>query len=178
MAKDRLVDRIVVVSGDADLTPAMKAARREGVQVVLVALGHTVKASLREHADIYREIDLQKIVDEAFPTGLPDRWQQKTSEPAVSVTTTGAASRPAMPTIAAEVAAAIETLVATYYATLEQTDLNQIRPRLLAERRGFYGITTASYSGPRKQLSGASWDNTSAQIRLYRGTELLGSDVS
>lgn len=71
MAKDRLIDRIVVVSGDADIVPAMKVARREGVQVVLASLNHKVKASLREHADLYRNVDLQAVVGTLFPGGLP-----------------------------------------------------------------------------------------------------------
>lgn len=58
LAKDRLVDRIVIVSADSDLVPAMKLARREGVQVVLVSLDHGAKPLMREHADFYRKISL------------------------------------------------------------------------------------------------------------------------
>ncbi|HEX3468472.1 MAG TPA: NYN domain-containing protein [Candidatus Elarobacter sp.] len=71
MAKDRLIDRIVVVSGDSDIVPAMKVARREGVQVVLISLDHSVKASLREHADIYRNVDLTAVIASAYPGRLP-----------------------------------------------------------------------------------------------------------
>lgn len=56
LSKDRLVDRIVLVAGDSDLVPAMKLARREGVKIVLVSLGHPIKPLLREHADIYRTV--------------------------------------------------------------------------------------------------------------------------
>jgi hypothetical protein len=73
MAKDKLVDRIVVVSGDADMIPAMKAARREGVQVVLATLGHRVKASLKEHADLYRDVDVPAVIANLYPDGLPVR---------------------------------------------------------------------------------------------------------
>ncbi|MBV8369634.1 MAG: NYN domain-containing protein [Candidatus Eremiobacteraeota bacterium] len=73
MAKDRLIDRIVVVSGDSDIVPAMKVARREGVQVVLVSLNHAIKGSLREHADLYRNVDLRAIVTRLYPAGLPSR---------------------------------------------------------------------------------------------------------
>jgi uncharacterized LabA/DUF88 family protein len=62
MAKDRLVDRVVIVSGDSDIVPAMKIARREGVQVVLVSLNHAIKANLRQHADLYRTVDLEAIL--------------------------------------------------------------------------------------------------------------------
>jgi hypothetical protein len=71
MAKDRLIDRIVVVSGDADIVPAMKLARREGVQVVLVSLDHAIKASLREHADLYRKVDLSAIITRAVNMSDP-----------------------------------------------------------------------------------------------------------
>jgi uncharacterized LabA/DUF88 family protein len=43
---------IVLVTGDSDFVPAMKFARREGAQLVLVTLGHGVRDSLGEHADI------------------------------------------------------------------------------------------------------------------------------
>jgi hypothetical protein len=73
MAKDRLIDRIVVVSADADIAPAMKFARNEGVQVVLAALGHKTKLSLREHADLYRPIDVPAVISAIYPDGLPAR---------------------------------------------------------------------------------------------------------
>lgn len=73
MAKDRLVDRIVVVSGDADMIPAMKAARRGGLKVVLATLGHKVKASLKEHADLYRYVDVPAVIANLYPDGLPVR---------------------------------------------------------------------------------------------------------
>ena len=52
LAVKRTVDTIVLVSGDSDFVPAMKFARREGVKVVLDALGHGVRASLYAHADL------------------------------------------------------------------------------------------------------------------------------
>jgi uncharacterized LabA/DUF88 family protein len=88
MAKDRLIDRIVVVSGDSDIVPAMKVARREGVQVVLASLSHNVKASLREHADLYRNVDLQSIITGLYPDGLPTRPPSNRTtvpQPALSV---------------------------------------------------------------------------------------------
>lgn len=47
-----MVRAIVVVSGDSDLVPAFKFARREGVTVILARLGHHVRRNLEEHADI------------------------------------------------------------------------------------------------------------------------------
>jgi uncharacterized LabA/DUF88 family protein len=46
------VQLIVLVTGDSDFIPAMKFARREGVQLVLVCLGHTVKEAMLDHADV------------------------------------------------------------------------------------------------------------------------------
>ena len=50
-----IVERIILVTADSDFVPAMKFARREGVQVVLVTLGHSlVKRELKVHADELR----------------------------------------------------------------------------------------------------------------------------
>lgn len=46
---------IVLVTGDSDFIPAMKFARREGTQLVLVTLGHGVKDGMHEHADVVIE---------------------------------------------------------------------------------------------------------------------------
>ncbi len=52
-----IVDRIVLVTGDSDFIPATKFARREGVQVVLVTLGHRyIKHDLLVHADELRSV--------------------------------------------------------------------------------------------------------------------------
>jgi uncharacterized LabA/DUF88 family protein len=52
-----IVDRIILVTADSDFVPAMKFARREGVQVVLVTMGHTlVKRELKVHADELRSV--------------------------------------------------------------------------------------------------------------------------
>lgn len=47
----QLVDVIVVVTGDSDMVPAFKFARREGVRVYLDIMGHGVKRELKVHAD-------------------------------------------------------------------------------------------------------------------------------
>jgi len=52
-----IVDRIVLVTADSDFVPAMKFARREGVQVVLVPMGSKyLHKALRAHADEVREV--------------------------------------------------------------------------------------------------------------------------
>jgi uncharacterized LabA/DUF88 family protein len=57
LASKRIVDKIVLVTADSDIVPAMKFARREGIQVVLVTLGHLrVKREVKEHADELRTV--------------------------------------------------------------------------------------------------------------------------
>jgi uncharacterized LabA/DUF88 family protein len=46
---------IVLVTADSDFVPAMKFARREGAQLVLVTMGHGVRDGLKEHADLVIE---------------------------------------------------------------------------------------------------------------------------
>ena len=48
----RLANSIVVVTGDSDLIPAFKFARREGMRVYLDHLGGPVRRELKVHADI------------------------------------------------------------------------------------------------------------------------------
>ncbi len=51
LAYKRLVDRIILVTGDSDFVPAAKLARREGIDVVLDPLWANVTPSLGEHID-------------------------------------------------------------------------------------------------------------------------------
>lgn len=46
------VDIIVLVTGDSDFIPALKFARREGKQVFVYTLGHSVLPDLITHSDI------------------------------------------------------------------------------------------------------------------------------
>jgi uncharacterized LabA/DUF88 family protein len=54
----RLVDRIILISGDTDMIPAIKLARREGVQVAVTQVGSMgrLAPALIEDADILRTI--------------------------------------------------------------------------------------------------------------------------
>ena len=51
LALREMVQAIVVVTGDSDLIPAFKFARREGIRVYLDTLGHGVWRDLKAHAD-------------------------------------------------------------------------------------------------------------------------------
>ena len=48
---DKIADRILVVTGDSDFIPAIKLARKNGIQVYLFTLDHGVNQELTEHAD-------------------------------------------------------------------------------------------------------------------------------
>lgn len=57
LASKSIVERLILVTADSDFIPAMKFARREGIQVVLVTLAHkSVKYGLKEHADELRTV--------------------------------------------------------------------------------------------------------------------------
>ena len=57
LASNRIVERIILVTSDSDLVPAMKFARREGVQVILVTMGYKqIKKELKIHADEVRNV--------------------------------------------------------------------------------------------------------------------------
>lgn len=51
----RLVHTIVVITGDSDMVPAFKFARREGIRMILSHMGHGIKRELRAHADVILE---------------------------------------------------------------------------------------------------------------------------
>jgi uncharacterized LabA/DUF88 family protein len=51
IAMKRLADLLIIITGDADIVPALKLARREGMQVGLDPLGCPIQPELQEHAD-------------------------------------------------------------------------------------------------------------------------------
>jgi len=51
IAIERLSDLVVVITGDADIVPVLKFARRNGMQVSLDALRNPVRPELLEHVD-------------------------------------------------------------------------------------------------------------------------------
>ncbi|AWP23824.1 NYN domain-containing protein [Acidiferrobacter sp. SPIII_3] len=72
----RHVDVIVLVTGDSDFIPAMKFARREGAQLFLVPLGHSIKSGLKEHADLI----LDKIPLPQLTAPEPTKGSLETNE--------------------------------------------------------------------------------------------------
>lgn len=51
LAYKKLVNRIVLISGDADFVPASKLARREGIDFILDPMWNNIDRSLFEHID-------------------------------------------------------------------------------------------------------------------------------
>ena len=54
LAYKKLVDKIIVVTGDQDIVPALKLARKEGIVVGVDALGNPATSLLREHTDFFQ----------------------------------------------------------------------------------------------------------------------------
>ena len=52
IALKRVVDVIVLVTGDSDFVAVMKFARKEGLKVILNPMGHPVRRELKAHADL------------------------------------------------------------------------------------------------------------------------------
>ena len=51
LALKRMVDKIILISGDADFIPAAKLARREGIDFVLDPMWNRIQPGLNEHID-------------------------------------------------------------------------------------------------------------------------------
>lgn len=77
----KLVDRIVLISGDSDFVPAAKLARVNGVEFVLDAMRNQVDPSLFEHIDGLVNFDIVAILKKVLgkdPDVKPKWWGQKT----------------------------------------------------------------------------------------------------
>ncbi len=61
MSYKKLVDQIILISGDSDFVSAAKLARREGIDFILDPLGAHIKPDLNEHIDGLRSCDPQYL---------------------------------------------------------------------------------------------------------------------
>jgi uncharacterized LabA/DUF88 family protein len=68
LAYKRLVQQIVLVSGDSDFVPAAKVARREGIDFVLDPMWNPISPSLFEHID-----GLRSVCPRPQPKAIPPR---------------------------------------------------------------------------------------------------------
>ena len=71
IALKRLVDQVVLVSGDSDFIPAIKMARREGVDVILDPMGNHVPEDLAEHVDGIRDFSSARDFLDSLPPVAP-----------------------------------------------------------------------------------------------------------
>lgn len=51
ISSEKLADLLILIAGDADVVPALKQARREGMQVSLDPLRNPIQPELSEHVD-------------------------------------------------------------------------------------------------------------------------------
>ena len=51
IATKKIADLLIIIAGDADIVPALKMARREGMQVGLDPLRNPIRPELSEHVD-------------------------------------------------------------------------------------------------------------------------------
>ncbi len=65
IAFNSVVDRVILVTGDSDFVPAIRAARRNGVQVILSTLNHGIVESLRNNADVIDESEIPQLMTPA-----------------------------------------------------------------------------------------------------------------
>lgn len=59
IATKKLADLLIIITGDADIVPVLKFARREGMQVCLDPLRNPIRPELAEHVD-FIETKLEK----------------------------------------------------------------------------------------------------------------------
>lgn len=60
LSLQRLVDTIVVATGDSDLVPAFRFARREGIRIYLDHMGHNVRRELKADSDCVLNIPIKQ----------------------------------------------------------------------------------------------------------------------
>ena len=72
LSSKRIVERIILVTGDSDFIPAMKFARREGVQIVVITINNKgVKRDLRVHSDEVRNVTVSPRLPLRVPPAKP-----------------------------------------------------------------------------------------------------------
>ncbi len=72
ISSKKLADLLVLITGDADVVPALKQARREGMQVCLDPLRNPIQPELSEHVDfIETKIRPREICSKVTPPAHP-----------------------------------------------------------------------------------------------------------
>jgi len=63
MAFKKQIDRLILIAADADFVPAVKLARREGIDVVLDTMGAHAAPDLLQHVDGVRTATINRLID-------------------------------------------------------------------------------------------------------------------
>ncbi|MBK3719083.1 NYN domain-containing protein [Staphylococcus arlettae] len=64
LSNNNIVDRIYMVTGDADFIPALKQARRDGIQIKLVKIGtKKINNDLLKHSDFILDLSNNDVID-------------------------------------------------------------------------------------------------------------------
>ncbi|ATQ50759.1 NYN domain-containing protein [Staphylococcus epidermidis] len=64
LSNNNIVDRIYMVTGDADFVPALKQARREGIQIKLVKIGtKKISDDLLKHSDFVLDLSNHDVLN-------------------------------------------------------------------------------------------------------------------
>lgn len=85
LALGRVVDVIVVATGDSDFIPAFKFARREGLRVYLDTLDGQINDELAVHADLVLRtaVPLDPPAELRAPAGVPLNVRSRATPPSV-----------------------------------------------------------------------------------------------
>lgn len=62
MAFKRQVNKMILIAGDADFVPAVKLARREGLDVIVVSMGESLPSDLSQNVDGIRTFAYMNVV--------------------------------------------------------------------------------------------------------------------
>ncbi|MBF0737352.1 NYN domain-containing protein [Staphylococcus arlettae] len=64
LSNNNILDRIYMVTGDADFIPALKQARRDGIQIKLVKIGtKKINNDLLKHSDFILDLSNNDVID-------------------------------------------------------------------------------------------------------------------
>lgn len=64
LSNNNIVDRIYMVTGDADFIPALKQARRDGIQIKLVKIGtKNINNDLLKHSDFILDLSNGEVIN-------------------------------------------------------------------------------------------------------------------
>jgi uncharacterized LabA/DUF88 family protein len=94
LAYKKLVDQIVLVSGDSDFVAAAKLARREGIDFVLDPMWHQIRDDLHEHIDGLQSVFRRRAIPPVTPPVIPPPENIGNKEPSSGIDAASIAATP------------------------------------------------------------------------------------